>query len=297
MKPYSRARPPEENEPPLRRVDVGVGGQGRDRTADEARRLGDRDEVRAADRRLAPVVLGDAVDLEHHLRAHPPRRQRDGRAAVRRELMRLREREPQHGGLGQVVEGRQPVGARVVLERAVGHLDDQAAGPADQQRQREVARDEVRVDRQAQEAQAAVEVVLPDRRVPLGQLLAAPDVVDQHVEATLLVVDARDEVAHLIGLQVVDRDRDPAAAGGVDELGGLLDRLRPVVLGPVLARGAPGAVDGRARFAQRDGGAAPGTPARARHERHLPVQRAGHRALLRLPRTRRAPSSPCGPAR
>ena len=67
--------------------------------------------------------------------------------------------------------------------------------------------------------------------------------------------------ATCVGLEVVDRDRDPAAAGGVDELGGLLDRLRPVVLGPVLARGAPGAVDGRARLAQRDGDAAPGAPA------------------------------------
>ena len=70
----------------------------------------------------------------------------------------------------------------VVVAGAVGHLDDQPAGLADQQRQREVAGDQVRVDRQAQHPQPLLEVVLPHRRVPLEQQLAAPDVVDQHVE-------------------------------------------------------------------------------------------------------------------
>ena len=193
VKPYSRARPPEENEPPLRRWSVRVGGERGDRAADEARGLGDRPEVRVAALAVAPGGLGDAVDVEHHLRAHPARRQRDRGAAVRRELLGLREREPEHRRLGQVVEGREAVVRGVVLERAVGHLDDEAARPADQQRQREVAGDQVRVDREAQQPQAAVEVVLPHRRVPLGQLLAAPDVVDEDVEAALLGVDARDE--------------------------------------------------------------------------------------------------------
>ena len=56
-----------------------------------------------------------------------------------------------------------------------------------------MARDEVRVDREAQEAQARLEVVLPDRRVPVDEQLAAPDVVHEDVETTLLGVDARDE--------------------------------------------------------------------------------------------------------
>ena len=46
VKPYSRASSPEENEPPLRRCDVGIGGKRGDRAADEARALRDRDEVR-----------------------------------------------------------------------------------------------------------------------------------------------------------------------------------------------------------------------------------------------------------
>ena len=91
----------------------------------------------------------------------------------------------------------------------------------------EVARDQVRVDGEPQHPQAAVEVVLPQRRVPLRQVLAAPDVVDQHVEAVLLGVDALHERLDLHRLEVVDRDGEAPAAGGLDELGGLLDRLRP----------------------------------------------------------------------
>ena len=77
--------------------------------------------------------------------------------------------------------------------------------------------------------QPVVEVVLPHRLVPLEQLLAAPDVVDQHVEPALLGVDALDQRPHLLGHEVVDPHGDAPAARRGDQLGGLLDRLRPVV--------------------------------------------------------------------
>ena len=96
----------------------------------------------------------------------------------------------------------------VVLGRAVGDLDDQPAGPSDQQRQREVAGDDVGVDRQPQDAEAVVEVVLPDLGAPVEQVLAAPDVVDQDVEPALLGVDALDQRPHLLGLEVVDLHGD-----------------------------------------------------------------------------------------
>ena len=112
-------------------MDLRVGRERGDRATDEPRRLGDRDEVRAPDRRLAPGRLGDLVDVEHHLRAHPAGSQRHGGAAVRRKLLALCEREPEDRRLGQVIEGREPVVRRVVLEGAVGHLDHQAAGLAD----------------------------------------------------------------------------------------------------------------------------------------------------------------------
>ena len=105
-------------------------------------------------------------------------------------------------------------------------------------------------------------VGLPDRLVPLHRG-GAPDVVHEDVQRALLGVDARDQRAHLLGHEVVDLDRDAAAAGRVDERGGLLDRLRPVHLRPLRARRAPGAVDGRAGRAELHGDAAP-RAARAR---------------------------------
>ena len=96
-------------------------------------------------------------------------------------------------------------------------------------------RDEVGVDREPENAQAVGEVVLPDRPVPLRgpalQQLAAPDVVDEHVDVPELVADPFGEPAHLVGVEMIDRDRDSRAAEMRDELRRFLDRLRPVVLG------------------------------------------------------------------
>ena len=234
-----------------------VGGERGDGAAHVARRLGDA-EVGDALGRVAPVGLGDAERVEHHLRAQPARGEGDGGAAVGGEVLGLREREPDDGGLGEVVEGVDAVGDGVVLRRAVGHLDHQPAGVADQQRQREVAGDQVGLDRQVEQVQAVAEVVLPHRRVPVEELLAAPDVVDEHVEPALLAVDALDERLDLVGLEVVGRHGDAGAAGLRDQLGGLLDRLGAVVLGAGGARAAAGAVDGGAGLAERDGDAAAG---------------------------------------
>ena len=198
--------------------------------------------------------------------------------AVRREVLRLGEREPDDRGLGEVVEGVDAVVDGVVLRRAVGHLDHQAARVADQQRERVVAGDQVRLDREVEQPQAVGEVVLPHRRVPLEQLLAAPDVVDEHVEAALLGVDALDERLDLVGLEVVGRDGDAVAAGGRDELGGLLDRLRAVVLRAGGARAAAGAVDGGAGLAERDGDAAAGAAGRAGDERDRAFEVGRHDA-------------------
>ena len=81
-----------------------------------------------------------------------------------------------------------------------------------------------------------VEVVLPDRGVPLGRAalehLAAPDVVDEHVEVAVV---ARRSARRAPRPGRV-RDGRPATAMPVppssrDELGGLLDRLGAVVVG------------------------------------------------------------------
>ena len=104
---------------------------------------------------------------------------------------------------------------RVVLVGAVGHLDDQTARRLDEQREREMAGDGVRVDRQPQRAQPVVQVRFPDRLVPLD-LGRAPDVVHQDVEPPLLALDAAHQRADLLRHEMVHLDRDPAAAGLVD---------------------------------------------------------------------------------
>ena len=86
-------------------------------------------------------------------------------------------------------------------------------------------------------------------------------------------VDALDERAHLLGLEVVDPDGDPAPARRVDERGGLLDRLGTVVLRARRGGAAAGAVDGGAGLAERDGDAAAGAAGRARDERDRAFER------------------------
>ena len=151
------------------------------------------------------------------------------------ELMPLGEGQPVHGDLGQVVVHGDSIARLVVLGSAVGDLDEQAARLVDQEREQVMGGDEMRVDREPEYSQAAVEVVLPDRRVPLTRAaleqLAAPDVVDEHVDVAVLGPDPLGQVLHLIGVEVVDCDRDAVAAEGGDELGGFLDRLGTVVVG------------------------------------------------------------------
>ena len=88
----------------------------------------------------------------------------------------------------------------------------------------------MRVDREAQNSQPVLQIVLPQRCLPLEQQLPAPDVVDQDVKLAAFGIDPLYKGLDLTSLEMVDRDRDPYAAGGRDELGGLLDRLRAIVL-------------------------------------------------------------------
>ena len=121
-----------------------------------------------------------------------------------------------------------------------------------------MAGDDVRVDGQSQGPEAGVERLLPDRLVPGDQRVAAPDVVHQHVEPALLGVDPGDQVADLLGHQVVDLNGDAGAAGRGDQLGGLLDGLRPVHLGAAGPGAATGGVDGGAGRAELNGDLPPG---------------------------------------
>ena len=89
-------------------------------------------------------------------------------------------READRGGLREVVEER----AAVAVAVAVGDLDDEA--PSRVATSSGASRcDVIRCVSTAlrQGVQAGLEVVLPERRAPLHERIAAPDVVDEHVEA------------------------------------------------------------------------------------------------------------------
>ena len=116
-------------------------------------------------------------------------------------------------------------------------------------------------------AMPLAQVVLPERRVPLGEGVAAPDVVDEDVQATAeAVVDAADQGSHLIGVGVVDACRDACPAGFVDEASRLLDCLAPRHGGAFNGGGATGQVHGGARRAELNGNAA-GLPRGCRRRR------------------------------
>ena len=67
--------------------------------------------------------------------------------------------------------------------------------------------------------------------VLLHSIVVAPQMsLTEDVQGALLVRDAVDERAHLVGDEVVHLDGDAVTAGRVHELGRLFDRLRPVHL-------------------------------------------------------------------
>ena len=121
-----------------------------------------------------------------------------------------------------------------------------------EQRQRVVAGDQVGLDRQAQQAQAVVQVVLPQLGLPVEQQLAAPDVVDQHVEAAV------------VGVDPLDQRRSPDPARGGRPSGRRPRRRRPRSARPSprssragCTRRAPSACCGRWRTPWRRPGPAP----------------------------------------
>jgi hypothetical protein len=91
------------------------------------------------------------------------------------------------------------------------------------------------VDRQPKDAQALVQVMHPDRPVPIGrpalEEFAAPDVVDQHVDVAVFVADLSGKRLHLVGVEMVDGGGDTNATEASDHLSSLFDRLQSVVLG------------------------------------------------------------------
>jgi hypothetical protein len=76
---------------------------------------------------------------------------------------------------------------------------------------------------------------------------------------------------HLVGHEMVDLDRNAAAAGGIDERGGFFDRFRPVHFRSLRSRRSTRAVHRRSRRPELHRDAPPGTTRSARDQRHFSV--------------------------
>ena len=136
-----------------------------------------------------------------------------------------------------------------------------------------MGRDQVRVHAELQHAKTVPEIVLPDRRVPLLEILSTPQVVDQHVQAALLSADPRDQRFDLARHKVVNPDRDAPAAGRGDLLGGFFDGLRPAILGLLRPRRSAGHIDGRAGLTKLHGNAPACAACAAGYQRYLALKR------------------------
>ena len=129
-----------------------------------------------------------------------------------------------------------------------------------------VRRDQVRMHAELQHAQPVRQVVLPHRRVPLLEVLAAPDVVDEDVEPALVGADPIDELRHVAGNEMIESHRDASAAGRADERRGFFDGLGAVVLGASIARAPPRHIHDRARRPEFHCNPSPGASRRSRDQ-------------------------------
>src|SRR5215831_13580979 len=111
--------------------------------------------------------------------------------------------------------------------------------------------------------------MLPQWSHPLGELVAAPHVVDENVESTGFGSDPVHERADLYRLGVIGLNRNAFPAARGDQLGGLLDRLGPTRSRGFAAYAPAAAVDRGTGLAQRDGDAAAGAARRAGDEGDL----------------------------
>ena len=173
--------------------------------------------------------------------------------------------EPDDRVLRQVVEEVAAVAERV----AVGDLDDEPGVAFDHQRHAVPAGDDVAVDGALQHLHPPGGGELPEGRSPLGQRVAAPDVVDQDIEPTRVRADAGKELLDLRLDRVVGADGNAPATLRRDQLGRLLQRLRPSRGGGPAPHAATGAVYGGTRSAQHAGDTPAGTARRTGNDGHL----------------------------
>src|SRR5262245_729223 len=155
----------------------------------------------------------------------------------------------------------------------------------------------MRVHRSLEHPTALVEAELPERRSPFSQLVAAPDVVDEDVQAPVLSRDAGEKRLDVSLLGVVDAKSSGGSAASLNELLCLFDRLWPsrqIERRRRVARrllrcpaAPPRAVHEGAGDAELERDRSAGPSSCARHEGHLAIERRSHRPLPRNDRERR----------
>ena len=161
------------------------------------------------------------------------------------QIRRHRVGEPDHGVLGQVVEEVAAIPERV----AVGHLDDESGAALDHHRRAVPAGDDVAVDGLLEQRLPLGGGEGPEGRPPLGQRIAAPDVVDQHVQPALVGADAVEQPFDVRLHGVVRPDGDAATTLRGHHVRSLLDRLGSPGGGGAAPHAASRAVDRGARRA------------------------------------------------
>ena len=210
-------------------------------------------------------------------------RDRDRGDAMRVQVGRHGVREADHGVLRDVVEQIAAIPHGV----AIGHLDDQPGVPLDHERDAVAAGDDVGVDGPLEEGLPLRDREFPEGRSPLGERIAAPDVVDQDVEAAGIRADAREERCNLFLDRVVRLYRDPAAPLGGDPFRGFLDRLGSSGRGGLSPDTASRAVDAGPRGPEHPCDPASGATGGAGHQSYLvPEGPVCHLDLLRAGITR-----------
>ena len=256
---------------------VRIGGQGGDAASNEERgfRLG---EQRVGLGRVAPVGLGDPEVLQDVLGTQEAGRQGQGGDARAPEVPGHGVSQAQHRRLDHVVQDL----AAIAVAQAVGDLQHQSALLLDHHRQGVTRGDQVADQGLVEQGADGADVEAPDLGIPVDHPVAAPDVVDQHVQPALLGLDAGDERLHLRLVLVIDPDGVGGPAGGFDQFGGLLDDLRASRGRDPAPAGAARAIDYRPGPAELDGDAATCAPGGAGDQGDLSVQRLGHVAISGL---------------
>src|SRR5690606_8254766 len=115
------------------------------------------------------------------------------------------------------------------------------------------------------EGEAILELRLPELFAPFDQVVPTPNVVDEDVELTHLLEQARD----LFRVRVIGANGDAAASARGHDLGGLVDGLRAVLHPGAAPHAPPGAVHRGARLPEGGRDAATGAPRCPRDHRYL----------------------------